>query len=104
MVDELLERRVGIPTAAITSAGNKAFTESLGIYDEVVTYDAIESAAVASPAVFIDFTGAAKWRRAVYQHFAPSLSCGVLIGFTHPGADVAPPGCPIRSRSSSSRR
>ena len=95
MVDELLERRVGIATVAITSAGNKAFIESLGIYGEVATYDAIESATVTPPAVFIDFTGAAKWRRAVYQYLAPSLSCGVLIGFTHPGAeDVAPPGLP----------
>ncbi|MGE5830511.1 MAG: DUF2855 family protein [Micromonosporaceae bacterium] len=95
MVDELLERRVGIATVAITSAGNKAFVKRLRIYDEVVTYDAIESAGVTSPAVFVDFTGAAQWRRAVYQYFAPSLSCGVLIGFTHPGAeDVAPPGLP----------
>jgi Protein of unknown function (DUF2855) len=95
MADELLERGADITTVAITSAVNKAFVESLGIYDEVATYDAIQSATVTSPAVFIDFTGAAKFRRAVYQYFAPSLSYGALIGFTHPGAeDMAPPGLP----------
>jgi hypothetical protein len=95
MVDELLERGISIATVAATSAGNKAFVESLGIYDEVLTYDAIGSATVTSPAVFIDFTGAAQVRRAVYQHFAPSLSCGVLIGLTHPDPeDKAPPGLP----------
>jgi len=95
MVDELLARRVGIPTVGVTSAGNQEFVESLGIYDEVVTYDAIESAGVTSPAVLVDFTGSAKWLGVVYQHFAPSLSHGVLVGFTHPNPDdKAPPGLP----------
>lgn len=95
LVDELLARRVGIPTVGVTSEGNQAFVESLGIYDEVVTYDAIESAGVTSPAVFVDFTGSAKWLGVVYQHFASSLSQGVLVGFTHPNPDdKAPPGLP----------
>lgn len=94
MADELLKRRVSIATVAITSAGNKAFAESLGIYDEVATYDAIKSATVTSPAVFIDFTGAPRWLRAVYEYFASSLSYGALIGFTHCAEDTAPPGMP----------
>ena len=95
MADELLARRAGIATVAITSAVNKAFVESLGIYDEVNTYDAIKLATVASPAVFIDFTGAAQVQQTVYQYFAPSLSYGALIGFTHPDPDdMAPPGLP----------
>lgn len=95
MVDELRERGVGIATVAVTSAGNAAFVESLGIYDEVLTYDAIGSATVTSPAVLIDFTGAAQVLGAVYKHFAPSLLSGVLIGLTHPDpADQAPPGLP----------
>jgi hypothetical protein len=95
MTDELLERRAGVATVGITSAANRAFVESLGIYDQVATYDAIKSATVTSPAGFIDFTGAGHWQEAVYQCFASSLSYGVLIGFTHPGADdTAPPGLP----------
>jgi Protein of unknown function (DUF2855) len=95
MADELLARRTGIATAAITSAVNKAFVESLGIYDEVITYDAIKLATVASSAVFIDFTGAAQVQQTVYQYFAPSLSYSALIGFTHPDPDdMAPPGLP----------
>jgi hypothetical protein len=95
LADELLARGVEIATLALTSARNKIFVEGLGVYGEVATYDAIESAAVPAPAVFIDFTGAADLRRAVYRHFAPSLAYGVLVGLTHPGAeDVAPPGLP----------
>lgn len=95
MADELRARNVGIPAVGVTSPGNEAFVESLGIYDEVVTYDAIESIDVTSPAVLVDFTGSAKWLGVVYQHFAPSLSHGVLIGFTHPNPDdKAPPGLP----------
>jgi hypothetical protein len=91
MVDELAGRGVDIATIGITSARHQAFVEQLGRYDEVLPYDALASAPVTSPAVFIDFTGDAIWRRAVYQHFAPSLRLGALIGFTHPAAEVLPP-------------
>lgn len=95
LADELRARRAGIPVVGVTSEGSRAFVESLGIYDEVVTYDAIESAGVTAPAVLVDFTGSAKWLGVVYQHFAPSLSHGVLIGMTHPNPDdKAPPGLP----------
>jgi hypothetical protein len=95
MVDEILERGVHIATVGITSAGNRAFVQRLGMHDEVVTYEATASATVTAPAVFVDFTGVAAWRREVYRHFASSISAGVLIGFTHPGAeDVPPPGLP----------
>jgi hypothetical protein len=95
LADELRARGVGIATVAITSAANQAFVEGLDVYDEVISYHAVESAAVTAPAVFIDFTGAAKWLRTVYQHVAPALSCGVLIGLTHPDAgDQAPAGLP----------
>ncbi|SFW72504.1 DUF2855 family protein [Amycolatopsis australiensis] len=95
LADELAARGAGIRAVGVTSAGNRAFVESLGTYDEVVTYDAIESAGVTAPAVLVDFTGSAKWLGVVYQHFAPSLSHGVLIGLTHPNPDdKAPPGLP----------
>ena len=98
MVDELRERGVGIATVAATSARNKVFVESLGSYDEVLTYDAIGSATVTSPAVLIDFTGAARVLGAVYQHFAPSLLSGVLIGLTHRNPRTRRrPGCRTRS-------
>ncbi|MFC8849270.1 DUF2855 family protein [Micromonospora sp. NPDC057141] len=95
MVDELRERGAGITAVALTSARNKAFVERLGGYDEVLTYDAIGSAPVTAPAVLVDFTGSAPILGAVYEHFAPSLLSGVLIGLTHPDpADQAPPGLP----------
>ena len=95
MADELLARGVEIRTVAVTSEGHQAFVEGLGRYDEVLTYDAVESASVTAPAVLIDFTGSAKWLGVVYQLFAPSLCYGALIGFTHPNPDdKAPPGLP----------
>ncbi len=95
MVDEVLERGLGVATTAVTSAGHRGFVAGLGLYDEVVTYDTVGSATVRAPAMVIDFTGVAPCLRAVYRHFAVALTAGVLIGFTHPGAaDEPPPGLP----------
>jgi hypothetical protein len=44
--------------------------------------------------VFVDFTGSATWRAAVYEQFAGKLCAGALCGFTHSDADVLPPALP----------
>ncbi|MEQ0565861.1 DUF2855 family protein [Amycolatopsis sp. NEAU-NG30] len=95
LAEELRARQTGIATVGITSADKKAFVESLGVYGEVATYDAFESAGVTAPAVLVDFTGSAKVLHAVYAQFAPSLTQGVLIGFNHPEpGEQAPAGLP----------
>jgi len=66
----------------LTSPGNVAFTESLGCYDEVVTYDDV-SAVYPSPAtLYVDVAGNPKVRAAVHEHFT-NLVYDAAVGITH---------------------
>lgn len=69
----------------LTSPGNRAFTERLGCYDEVLTYDEIEALA-ARPTVFVDIAGDAGVRRRVHEQVAPVHSA--VVGAAH--HDAAP--------------
>ncbi|MFN2536886.1 MAG: DUF2855 family protein [Mycobacteriales bacterium] len=70
----------GIRRIGLTSAGNRAFTESLGCYDQVVTYDEVTSLP-ASKAVYVDVAGDADLRRAVHEQLAPVHSA--VVGAAH---------------------
>jgi hypothetical protein len=74
----------GIHRVGLTSPGNKAFTESLGCYDEVVTYDEVTSLP-ASKAVYVDVAGNAALRRAVHEHLTPLHSA--VVGAAHHDAE-----------------
>ena len=50
------DKPANLKIVGLTSAGNVAFTESLGSYDEVITYDAIETLPKTKTA-FIDMAG-----------------------------------------------
>ncbi|AAK25051.1 DUF2855 family protein [Caulobacter vibrioides] len=91
----LLHRRGGVKVVGLTSPRNKAFVEGLGFYDQVVLYDDIASAPIASPAVFVDFAGDSQVLGAVHNRFADDLKASILVGGTHweaPRAQVALPG------------
>ncbi|MDB5733027.1 MAG: hypothetical protein JWQ03_2922, partial [Variovorax sp.] len=61
-----LARRPGIEVIGLTSAGNKAFCESLGCYGRVVRYDELEQIATDTRGVYVDFAGNAGLRLAVH--------------------------------------
>lgn len=69
----------------LTSPGNRAFTEGLGCYDEVRTYDEIE-ALEPNPTVFVDIAGDATIRRRVHEQVEPVHSA--VVGAAH--HDAAP--------------
>jgi hypothetical protein len=88
----------GVQRVGLTSEANRAFTESLGCYDEVATYDEID-ALPASTAVFVDVAGDATVRRKVHERLAPVHSA--VVGASHHdaapdpgGADALPGGPP----------
>jgi hypothetical protein len=64
----------------LTSAGNRAFTEGLGCYDEVVTYEEIAEMPPRT-AVFVDVAGDAVVRRAVHERLEPVHSA--VVGAAH---------------------
>ncbi|MEV0560475.1 DUF2855 family protein [Dactylosporangium sp. NPDC050588] len=74
----------------LTSPGNVAFTESLGCYDQVVSYDDIATLD-AVPAVYLDLSGSPATRAAVRAHFGDRLVRDVAVGLTAqiPNADAA---------------
>jgi hypothetical protein len=69
--------------SGLTSAANLAFTQSLGCYAKVVTYEALAQLDANQATVYIDFSGSAALRQAVHTHFGPALKFSSSIGGTH---------------------
>lgn len=78
----LLSRRDGVEVVGLTSEGSVAFTDSLGVYDRVVTYGEIESLAD-TPAVYVDMSGDAQVRGDVHTHYGDELMHSAVVGATH---------------------
>jgi len=83
----------GLRTVALTSPVNVGFCRSLGVYDDVVTYDAIDSLdQVAS--VFIDVSGDQGVVASVHHRLGGQLQHSMIVGDTHwdsaPAADQGP--------------
>ncbi|ASK89544.1 DUF2855 family protein [Sphingorhabdus sp. SMR4y] len=82
-------RRIGL-----TSAGNKAFVESSGLYDAVLTYDNLSAADAATPTVSVDFAGSGPLLGAIHSQWGDALKFSSLVGVTHiserGGADDLP--------------
>jgi hypothetical protein len=66
----------------LTSPGNVAFSESLGCYDQVITYDALESMESKMPCTYVDFAGNAVLRLRIHSHFT-QLKYSCSVGGTH---------------------
>ncbi|WP_431126792.1 DUF2855 family protein [Variovorax paradoxus] len=77
-----LHQRKGIEVIGLTSPANVAFCESLGCYDRVETYDALDTIAADTPAVYVDFAGNGGLRNAIHARFA-NLKYSCSIGGTH---------------------
>ncbi|MFG1777629.1 DUF2855 family protein [Micromonospora sp. NPDC049051] len=74
----------------LTSPGNLAFTQSLGCYDDVLTYDDI-AALDAVPTVYLDLSGSPATRAALRARLGDLLVRDVAVGLTTqtPNADAA---------------
>lgn len=85
----------GVQVVGLTSPGHVAFVQSLGAFDRVLTYDAVESLDAAAPTVYADFSGSAEQRLRLHRHFGDALRHSAVIGATQFSAgarDVALPG------------
>lgn len=67
---------------ALTSPGNVAFTRSLGVYDDVLTYDRVGHLDVV-PSVYVDVAGNADLLGEVHRHLAAVLAHSMTVGDTH---------------------
>ncbi len=83
------ERRYRI--VGLTSTGHATFVGSLGYYDRVVTYDALDGLAADEPTVFVDMAGNGAVRDAVHRRCGDQLRSSCSVGLTHHDHMALPP-------------
>jgi hypothetical protein len=72
-----------IKRIGLTSAGNATFVRETGLYDEVRTYDQLDSMDATQPIVSVDFAGNGKLLSAIHAHWQNDLKFSSLVGATH---------------------
>ena len=79
-------KRDGLAVVGLTSPANADFVRSLGFYDSVVTYDAIDDPDTGIPlvaSVVIDMAGNPNVLAAVHQHLGDRIAHSMMIGRSH---------------------
>jgi Protein of unknown function (DUF2855) len=66
----------------LTSAGNVAFTRSLGCYDRVLPYEAVDQLSPAAPTAYLDFAGRADILARIRRHLGARLVHEAVAGIT----------------------
>ncbi len=72
-----------LKSIGLTSEGNRAFCESLGCYDEVVTYDDIASLDANQPVVMVDMAGSSQLLTDLHHHYNNNMKYSCRVGATH---------------------
>ena len=70
-------KRIGL-----TSAGNIDFVKQTGLYDQVLSYDAVDTLEAAA-SVSVDFAGNAKLLASIHAQLGDKLRYSCLVGATH---------------------
>ena len=78
-----LAKRQGNRSIGLTSQRNRAFVESLGLYDQVITYDEVDQLDASIPAGMVDMAGSGTVRSNVHNHFGDNLMFSLTVGITH---------------------
>jgi hypothetical protein len=81
--------RAGHRVVGLTSERNLAFTEGLGCYDAVLTYDTVDRLSTAEPTLYADLAGDAALTERLRVQLGPALVQEVIVGVTHQQAAVA---------------
>ena len=72
-----------VRVVGLTSASNLPFTQSLGVYDEVLPYDSLSALTADTPTAYVDFSGNAALRASIHTHFNDKLMYSCSVGGTH---------------------
>ena len=67
----------------LTSANNVEFVENVNLYDEVCTYDDLESLADWAPTIVVDMAGNKNLLARIHSHFGEALTYSCAVGATH---------------------
>ena len=80
----LRQRGAGRPkVVGLTSPRNAAFVGGLGVYDSVITYDALGALQAPNGAVVVDMAGGEAVLRAIHSALGDALRYSCRVGFTH---------------------
>jgi len=79
---QLLSANRSCRVVGLTSASNQAFVESLGCYNQVLTYEQVEQLEQ-KPTVMVDMAGNGDVRRAVHTRLESELKYSCAVGATH---------------------
>lgn len=79
----MIGRLGGAPACiGMTSERNRSFTESLGLFQSVITYDEIDRIAV-KPTALVDMSGNADIITKVHNHLGDDVKNSAIVGVTH---------------------
>lgn len=76
----LQQQQQGVEVVGLTSARNKAFTEELGCYQRVITYEELEQQPASTRTVYLDYAGDTSLRERVHRHFGAALTYDCVAG------------------------
>jgi hypothetical protein len=77
-----VKKRGKCPSIGITSSTNKQFVESLGCYDQVISYEEITKLDAEIPSVLVDMAGGKTTLTDIHCHFTQQLRYSCRIGAT----------------------
>eukprot|EP01063_Lacrimia_lanifica_P011100 TRINITY_DN17884_c0_g1_i1.p1 TRINITY_DN17884_c0_g1~~TRINITY_DN17884_c0_g1_i1.p1 ORF type:complete len:379 (+),score=126.09 TRINITY_DN17884_c0_g1_i1:105-1241(+) len=83
-----------VKTVGITSGRSRGFVVDLGVYDEVVTYDAVRSVPPGTRVAYIDMSGSAAVLKDLHTHFGENVAASCMVGQSHWDAGGRPKGLP----------
>ncbi len=87
----MLAGREGVETVGLTAPARVDFVRGLGVYDQVASYDELESLPD-KPAVYVDMSGDAGVRGAVHRHYGDALAYDCAVGASHWDKAFTDPG------------
>lgn len=70
-------------TIGMTSKGNVEFCESLGCYDQIITYDEAQTLDASQPIIIVDMAGNFSAMKALHEHFQDNVKYSCKVGATH---------------------
>jgi len=78
-----IQQRGKLPSIGITSPSNVDFVNSLGCYDQVITYEEVASLNPEVLSILVDMAGSATTLAKIHHHFNSQLRYSCRIGATH---------------------
>ena len=73
----------GRPVIGLTSSGNVARVESLGLYTQTIAYDDLASVDASVPSVIVDMSGNGAVLAALHKHLGDNMRFTSNVGLTH---------------------